>query len=78
MTSDQIEPRPGEDLQSFRLRLLEVRVGDLEKAIKAVERLRRDMAVGVLVLLVALALASPQVWGVVLGWIANARQAMSG
>lgn len=66
------EPRPGEDIALYRIRMLELETDRQRDAIRELSRLRRDGAVAVAVLLVALAIASPQVWGVVVSWCATA------
>lgn len=69
---------PSPDLCSYRLDGMEKRLAQVEDAVKAIVRLRRDLAIATLVLLFALALSSPQVWGVVVGFLASARQAIKG
>lgn len=67
MTDVTLTPGPGESQTHFRIRVLEHRVNRMDEALTGILRLRRDLAVGVLVLLVAQAVSSPQVWAIVLG-----------
>jgi len=66
------EPRQDEDLVTYRIRMLEIESDRQADAIDELARLRRDGAIAVGVLLAALAVQSPQIWGFVLGWSATA------
>lgn len=76
---------PPEDILTYRLRRIDERleavessVSALESSVSSVTRMRRDGAVAVTVLLVALAISSPQVWGVVLAYSVSAARAVRG
>jgi len=65
------EPRSGESIQDYRLRMIEIRLESVEKCLSEFKRLRRDTATGVLVILIALAFSQPQIWAIVTVWAAK-------
>jgi len=59
-------PGPDESQDSFRIRVLEHRQKAVIHELREIMRLRRDIAIATLVILMSIAIASPQVWAIVL------------
>jgi len=70
------DPLPHEDITTYRIRQLESETERQGHAIEDLARLRRDGAIAVGVLLVALAISQPQIWGMVVSWCAAATGAL--
>jgi hypothetical protein len=78
VTAEQRQPKEGESIDQYRIRMLEINFDELATTVASIERLRRDGALALLAILVALAIREPAVWGVVVAAAAGITKTLTG